>query len=481
MWFVCLGSLAPAAVTVEYEGRLAPGATLRNVQAHFVTWARSNRAAAVLPAPDSRSGVRVVLHPAGHGIPIAPDAAGQFAGRVVTSDLGPGYHQAVVGVLRVLKERFAPGLVVRDGSRYWQDEDRGRLAERMLHDKLQVLDAALRKWPDDAMARLATPMGEYDRRSVERMRDALRRKTGTAPWFIWWSRDRDGPYWVGLGCTIYSGRFLRGTRPANAPHVLKAVEAYFRRGRSQGCETWLSRYYLGRIEQDRGRLDSAVAWYRAALEQNDDQPDVMYALGRALLESGQLKKAAGVYGILTAMLPDSGEVWFRLGVAKSMQRSYAEALAALDKATRLMPDLARAWAERGLVLRELGRAEEALAALKRSLALDPGQADALYNLGVTYAKMGRAPEAAAALDKCLNADPKHYDAIIERGIIELAQGDLEAAHRRFHRATRTDARRWEAFYNLGRVFEQMGRPTEARQAFREAGRRGAPKEKLPSG
>ena len=463
---------ASASIGLAYQGRLNRGVTPAIVRAHFVSWARRNRVGAVTDVGKGRTGVRLVLHPAGRGVDLVFDADGAFSARVETSDVGPGYHMAVVSLLDALRRRFARDLNVRDESGYWSHRKRELLVEVMLRHSIVLLEKALGKWPKDPMARLSTPIGEFDLRSTRQWLAALKNRRDLDVWFIWWPSGREGAYWTQLGCAIYFTRFMQGSRPADAKRALKAVQRYFDRGRAAGWETWLSRYYQGLMQRDAERLDAAISWYRGALELNPGQPDVTFALGEVCLEANRLAEAEKIFEALATELPASPEARYRVALARSAQGKYKEALIDLDQTLRLDPLLAAAWAEKGLALRKLGRPMEALASLEMGIKLDPKNVTSWYNRGVTLSVMGLPAEAEICLRQCLALNPTHYDALVELGLAQLGQEKLGESVATFRRATQLSRRRPEAFFNLGRVYEQMGREIEAKRAFDEARRRG---------
>jgi len=463
-----------AAITISYSGRLKTSVQPSAVRYHFVLWARKSGAALDDKVGEGREGVRVMLHPAGQGIVFGFDEKGEFSGAVTTTEVGPGYHQAVVRVLEDFQKRFAEKMTVRDSSEYWQSRDRFALERQMLEEMRRLLEKALSKWPRGSSGRLVTPMGQLDRSSVEAWRDDMRFARDPELRFPWWNAEKDAAYWNNLACTIYFGRFMQGKPPRDQRRILRTLESYFDRGR--GAETWLSHFYRGRVELQRGRLDAAEAWLHAALKLNPDQPDLLLTYGDILLEGDEPKRAEAIFRLLAAVIPDSAEASMRLGLARSVQRDYAGALSALDDACRLDPKSAAAWSERGLVLRELDRPAESLSSLTKGLELDPRNEDTLYNMGVTLLRMNRLDEAEKRLQECLKLNAQHYDALVELGNVQVAREDLKSAAATYYRASRYEPKRWEAFYNLGRVYERMGRQSEAKNALRKAERLGAPRE-----
>ena len=467
-----LTGVVEAGVTLRYEGRLRAGARLDVVTAHFEVWARRQRVGAAPAKSGTLRGVKLILHPAGRGVPLLFDAKGRFAGSVVTVNVGPGYHEAVVKVLDDLKARFAPDMKVRDTSGYWRSRRRADVERPMVGETKDILRRALKRWPDNPLVRLQTAMAGFDRVSVERWLRDLEAGRDLDGRFIWWGPGKNGGYWTNLGCVLYRLRLMGGRRPRNAATLRRAVTRDFERGRRLGCQTWVSLYYEGLMAADSGPPDRVVGKYRKALALNPDQPDALDALGKALLWAGKPGEAARSFEALARVAPGLPEAWFRLGLARCAAGERADALKALDRALKLNPRLAPAWAERGVALRESGRNAEALDSLDRALKLNRKDANTWYNRGVTLSRMGRPTAAVACLKQCLDLDRGHYDAWIALGVEELARNRTDDALRAFRRATRVAPKRWEAFHNLGLLCRHLGREGQARRALDEAKRLG---------
>ena len=107
---------------------------------------------------------------------------------------------------------------------------------------------------------------------------------------------------------------------------------------------------LGTTARLQGRLDQAVAHYRAALRVQPNNAEVRYDLGGALAEQRQFDAAVAEYRKALSLKPDYAEAYYRLGLAMVATGKHAEAVAAFRKAVMLKPDFPMAlrqlqWAE----------------------------------------------------------------------------------------------------------------------------------------
>lgn len=457
---------------IRYEARLRPGVSADSVRLHFVAWARRNQARTDRGIEAGQGGVRVILHPACRGIPFGFDAEGVCRGEVVTGELGPGYHQAVVAVLDELRDRFAAEISVRDSAGYWETRNREALVEPMLRQATSALERALGSWPDDPSARLRTPVGEFDRSAAARWLGDLRARRRLCGRFVWWEEGREGGYWTNLGCVVFFNRFLRDDPGAQAQRLADSARRHLERGRSEGCDTWLARYYLGLIEQERGRFDAAASWFIMALELEPRQPDAMLALGEARLQSNAMEAAIKDFQRAVEAYPRWAEARFRLGQVLNVAGRRSDAVQQLRRAVELAPEMGAAWVEKGLALRSQERLDAALRCHEKGTQLDPSSPNAWYSRGVTLLRLRRAAEAIASLNRCLELDPAHYDAMIELGLAQWVEGSLDEAERTFRRAATLKAARPEAFFNLGQLYDETGREAESRQMLEQARRRG---------
>lgn len=457
---------------LEYEGRLGPGVAASSVRAHFLAWARRHGARADGEVGEDRAGVRLILHPACRGVVLGFDAQGVCRGELDTTEIGAGYHQAVVRALDELRRNFAPDLTVRDSTGYWETRRRSALVEPMVRRTAFTLERALANWPDDPTARLRTPVGEFDRAAVSEWLGDLRARRRLYARFLWWEEEREGGYWTNLGCVLYFNRFLQGAPGPGAQRARSDVRRHLERGRAEGCETWLSRYYQGLIDQEEDRLDAAASWFEEALDLRPGQPDVLLALGEARQESGALDAAVKVYTRAVEAQPAWAEASFRLGLALNMRGDRREAVLHLDRAAELAPGMAAAWVEKGLALRNLGEMDAALKCHEKGTELSPSNPNAWYARGVTLIRMKRAGEAIVCLERCLELDASHYDAMIELGLAQWIEGEQGEAERVFKRASMLKPDRPEAFFNLGQLYGSTGREAQSRQALQEAERRG---------
>src|SRR3984957_2382464 len=148
------------------------------------------------------------------------------------------------------------------------------------------------------------------------------------------------------------------------------------------------------------RRDEAIKLMDEALRLKPDFANALCMGGYMLSECGKPDSAMRFYR--RALDLDASLVVAHVNFGKLLFGAgrFAEALASFAAATALAPDDPDAWCSRAGALRELGRLEESVEAAERALELRPDFPEAAINLGNELLKLDRSEE---ALDAYLRA------------------------------------------------------------------------------
>ena len=130
-------------------------------------------------------------------------------------------------------------------------------------------------------------------------------------------------------------------------------------------------YLLGRIEQDQGRYEDAVAHVRNALRANNKEPQFHRTLGEVFFALGHSDEAAAYFHNVVELDPSNFECWTNLGLACEKIGRLAEAATAFEKALDLRPDSPEALNYVAMSLKDRGLVEEAVAAFRKGRDLAP--------------------------------------------------------------------------------------------------------------
>ncbi|MES2126181.1 MAG: tetratricopeptide repeat protein [Pseudomonadota bacterium] len=265
--------------------------------------------------------------------------------------------------------------------------------------------------------------------------------------------------------------------------------------------TSLMHFNLGNAHKALGRLDGAVASYRAALAMQPDYPDACRNLGIALQAGGQYADAIAAFRQAIALAPAYAEVYANMGAALREQGRADEAMNSYRRAISLKPGLAEAHTNLGVLLKEQGQLRDALdshqratlvqpdyaeahnnlgnalldageyeraaASLERAVQLQPGLAGAYNNLGNAYKALGRLAEALASYSQAIGLAPQFAMPHNNCGAVLAQQGRLEEAVGHYRAALRLEPAYAEALYNLANAHKDLGQFEEALAGYRQ--------------
>jgi protein O-GlcNAc transferase len=264
------------------------------------------------------------------------------------------------------------------------------------------------------------------------------------------------------------------------------------------------RYRLaeGQILTAQGRIEDAVAVYRALLSQQPELTDAWFALATVLEASGDWKSAASAYESLLAREPEHIDALNNLGNchrrgtalvaaedayrrALAVQPRYAsaltnlatligargeraEAIALLREAVAAEPGASAHLVNLGAALFAHGQLTEAQAVLTSALALDAHLPEAAYNLGTVLYALSRHAEAVVQYEAALALAPDHADAWNNLGLAREACGEFAAAVAAFEAALRCRPGFVAAHNNAGSLARKLGRMDDAEAHYRAA-------------
>lgn len=179
---------------------------------------------------------------------------------------------------------------------------------------------------------------------------------------------------------------------------------------------------LGNVLVDAGRPVEAVEACRAGIGLDPGPASAHYALGNALMRCGRWEEATTAYRAAADRAPGSAESHFSLGYALMVLGRSAEALVAHRAALVLAPLLDVAWEQFGHALARLGRRDEAVAAYRTALLFQPEVPGLQYALGKVLLETGHPAEAAASFGRAVRLTPASAEALGGLGSALRRQG-----------------------------------------------------------
>lgn len=220
--------------------------------------------------------------------------------------------------------------------------------------------------------------------------------------------------------------------------------------------------------QAQGRLEEAIALYRAALARDPNDALTYSNLGTALAASGQLDEAVAQYRRALALAPNDADSHYNLGNALMAQGRIADAADRFRDALRIEPGLPDAHLNLGNALAELGLIEEAANHYRQAIALRPDGVEAVNNLGLLLGAQGKLDEAIALFRRALAIDPGFADAHMNLASALDQAGDSAGALVQWRRAVELAPGSEGAHNDLGVMLARQNQLDEAIGYFRQA-------------
>lgn len=229
-----------------------------------------------------------------------------------------------------------------------------------------------------------------------------------------------------------------------------------------------SMFYLGKIEEKRGHMKKALAWF----DKVTDGPFVFDASISAisLLEKDkQLNEASLRLTLLQAKFPKQK---LRLLLVQAelynQQKQYEKAFNLLTKALVDFPDQKELLYTRALMAERVNKPDVVEADLKKILAMDPNNVEALNALGYTLlSKSNRYAEAEKYLQQALKLEPGEAVVIDSYGWLQFKLGNNERALGYLQQAYEKQQEN-EIAAHLAEVLWALGRKDEAKKLFNKA-------------
>ncbi len=188
---------------------------------------------------------------------------------------------------------------------------------------------------------------------------------------------------------------------------------------------------LAETRARQGKIDEAIASFRAAADAAPTVGRPLFALGTLLEGWGRFEPAAEAYREAIDREPSESEY------------------------SRRLLELRYARGDLELAIRDLGELA----------AAHPGAAGLWTTLAVAERRRGEPAAALEHLERALRIEPHRYDALLEVGAIQLGSGRAGVAEVAFRRAIETAGERVEAWLGLASAQTAQGRTGEARNAY----------------
>ena len=243
--------------------------------------------------------------------------------------------------------------------------------------------------------------------------------------------------------------------------VLPAQECYLNASRLSPKDfRWI--YLLGKLAQQEGRADEAVAHYLIARSLRPEYVALPVNLGNTLLQLNRAEEAKESFRTALRIEPNNAAANYGLGQAALSARSYAEAVEYFEKALAQAPGANRIHYSLAMAYRGLKNDEQAKAHLAQQDPVGVRASDPLFDglqdlikgervhliRGKLALESKRYQEAVSEFRKAVQARPESLPAHLNLGAALTQTGDLKEAAAEFEASLRLDPANIIAHYNL---------------------------------
>jgi len=227
---------------------------------------------------------------------------------------------------------------------------------------------------------------------------------------------------------------------------------------------------LGRHALREGRLDTALGYLSAAVEQDPSDSEARRTLATAYWADGQHERSVEQYRAALRLQPHDERVRMALVGVLASSRRFAEAEQALKESIEAIPDSGQAHYNLGRLYDTLGRREEALKKFEDAVGFEPvaGLDELHRRIARMYYQQVNLDVAIEALHKALEVNPNSLQAHMDLGSIHLQRNRYGEALAEFLAVLLIDPRNQEAYASIAQVHLRTGRYAEAAEAGHRA-------------
>ncbi len=251
---------------------------------------------------------------------------------------------------------------------------------------------------------------------------------------------------------------------------LEAQERGYRRRLTDDPRDWEASNRLGQLAMSRGRADSAVDYFTAALEVRPDLWHLYDSLGMANLRLGRMEAAKTALATATDLQADQPVSWNNLGTVLLTAGQAEDAAAAFGRALELQPDNAQVRINRGVALARLGRWQAAVDDYAQALMADPSNAEGHNNLASAWLELGREQSAEVEARRAIELRSDYVDAYKNLATAVARSGRTREAVAALRIASRLAPDDFGARFYLGVGLAELGQWQESMVELRVAKR-----------
>ncbi|CAI2348362.1 unnamed protein product [Caenorhabditis sp. 36 PRJEB53466] len=185
--------------------------------------------------------------------------------------------------------------------------------------------------------------------------------------------------------------------------------------------------FLGRLCEELGDSESAIAAYQSALKLQPENTEVMNLLGLALLRKGQVQEGFVQFGNCLAYDPTNSSAILTIGSIMQNHKDHDVALNKYRVAADVCDYNGCLWNNIGIGLMARNKPAASHSALKKAAFINPLNYKISYNLGVLHDMMNLRCSALHYIKLCTELSPQNPKAVGAMAVILSHMGDNKNA------------------------------------------------------
>lgn len=197
------------------------------------------------------------------------------------------------------------------------------------------------------------------------------------------------------------------------------------------------------------------------VQKNPGSWRVRNSYGAALFKEGKIDEAIAHYKAGLAVDASAGDLHYNLANAYYKQEKREDAVAEFSQAFTNASEPFSAHNNLGIVLGELGRYKEAIPHFRKAIEAKPSWAEAYRNLGDALLKTDQPGDAITAFEQAVQLEPDNSAAHNGLGAALEKNGDLNGAIKEFEFATKLNGNDATARQNLALVLNKKAVATQS--------------------
>jgi tetratricopeptide (TPR) repeat protein len=223
---------------------------------------------------------------------------------------------------------------------------------------------------------------------------------------------------------------------------------------------------------DAGFLESGLAFAKA--HQNSfpgpgSFAEVFSRAGNRFADQGDFETAIAYYRNALAQDESSALIHFNLALALERQRKIPEALAEYEKAISHDPKITVAHLNRGAILARSSKTiAQGIDSLREAVRLNPNLAASHYHLGLALERTGQFQEAFQHYRQASLLAPDHFGNAMQLAHLYERSGQIKQALVEYQKIARIHPTNPQVFFQSGLASEKLKLPAQARDYYQQS-------------